>query len=160
MGNASSDSKATGGPPPKLPYWHVWTDDDGMTHQTCCELSAFSLQSMGGRAAPQWNDHLVTSGATVLIATLPVGWIGDWHGNPKPQWIVPLSGCWFVETTDGTRVEMGPGEISFGADQNAMPDADGRAGHRSGTVGDQPAVMMIVQLEDERWIAARPGAFA
>ena len=92
---------------PKLLYWHVWTDDVGATHQTRCELSAFQMQSMGGRAAPQWNDHLVTADATVLIASLPVGWIGEWHGNPKPQWIVPLSGCWFVETTDGTRVEMG-----------------------------------------------------
>jgi hypothetical protein len=145
--------------PPKLPYWHVWTDDDGMTHQTRCELSAFRMESMGGRAAPQWNDQLVTSGTTVLIATMPVGWIGDWHSNPKPQWIIPLSGRWFVETTDGVRVEMGPGELSFGADQNAKPDAKGRAGHRSGTVGDAPAVMMIVQLNDRAWVAARPGAF-
>ena len=102
---------------------------------------------------------LVTSDATVLIATLPVGWIGDWHDNPKPQWIVPLSGCWFVETTDGTRVEMGPGEISFGGDQNAKPDAPDGSGHRSGTVGDAPAVLMVVQLNDEKWVAARPGAF-
>jgi hypothetical protein len=144
---------------PQLTYWHVWTDDDGATHQTRCTLSAFQMQRMGGAAAPQWNDHLVTATSTVLIATLPVGWIGDWHGNPKPQWIVPLSGRWFVETTDGTRVEMGPGEISFGADQNAKPDAHGRQGHRSGTVGEVPAVLMVVQLEDETWIAARPGAF-
>jgi hypothetical protein len=27
---------------------------------------------------------------------------------------VPLSGRWFVETMDGTRVQMGPGEASFG----------------------------------------------
>ena len=47
-------------------------------------------------------------------------------------------GRWFVETTDGTRVEMGPGEISFGGDQNARPDSAGRQGHRSGTVGDAP----------------------
>lgn len=145
--------------PPRLSYWHVWTDDDGMTHQTCCELTAFQLQSMGGRAAPQWNDQLVTSDATVLVATMPVGWIGDWHGNPKPQWVIPLSGRWFVETTDGVRVEMGPGEISFGADQNAKPDANGHIGHRSGTVGDAPAVVMIVQLNDKAWVAARPVAF-
>ena len=93
------------------------------------------------------------------IASLPVGWVGEWHGNPKPQWIVPLSGCWFVETTDGTRVEMGAGEISFGGDQNTKSDGAGRQGHRSGTVGDVPAVLMVVQLNDGRWIAARPGAF-
>ena len=40
------------------------------------------------------------------------------------------------------------------------PDARGRQGHRSGTVGNVPAVLMVVQLEDEAWIAARPGAFA
>ena len=159
MGNASSDSRATGGPPPKLPYWHVWTGENGVSHQTRCELSVFDCRAWA-RAAPQWNDRLVTSGATVIIAMQPVGWVGEWHENPKPQWIVPLSGRWFVETMDGTRVEMGPGEISFGNDQNAKPDAEGRKGHRSGTVGDQPAIMMIVQLEDARWVAARPGAFA
>jgi len=95
----------------------------------------------------------------VLVANMPVGWIGDWHENPKPQWIIPLSGRWFVETTDGVRVEMGPGELSFGGDQNAKPDAHGRVGHRSGTVGDAPAVVMIVQLNDKKWVAARPGAF-
>ena len=43
---------------PKLLYWHVWADHVGATHQTRCQLSAFHMQSMGGRAAPQWNDHL------------------------------------------------------------------------------------------------------
>ena len=76
----------------------------------------------------------------------PVGWTGDWHPNPKPQWIVPLSGRWFVESMDGTRVEMGPGEISFGEDQNVR-EVDGKKGHRSGTVGDEPAVLMIVQYD-------------
>ena len=59
----------------------------------------------------------------------------------------------------GTRVEMGPGAISFGGDQNTKPDSAGRRGHRSGTVGDVPAVLLVVQLNDERWVAARPGAF-
>jgi hypothetical protein len=145
--------------PQKLAYWHVWTDDDGLTHQTRCELSAFHLHRMAADAAPQWNDLLVTSDATVIIANMPVGWLGEWHENPKPQWIAPLSGRWFVETTDGVRVEMGPGDLSFGGDQNAKPDAKGRVGHLSGTVGDAPAVVMIVQLDDEKWIAARPGAF-
>ena len=146
-------------PPPTLLYWHVWADD-GATHQTRCTLSAFHLQSMGGRAAPQWNDALVTGDATVLIGCLPAGWVGEWHGNPKPQWIVPLSGRWFVETTDGTRVDMGPGEVSFGGDQSTKPDEAGRQGHRSGTVGGVPAVLMVVQLHDPKWVNARPGAFA
>lgn len=154
-------SSATDDPDTKslrLAYWHVWTDDDGVTHQTRHELSAFEKQSMGG-AAPQWNNRLLTVNTTLLFAVLPVGWVGEWHENPKPQWIVPLSGRWFVETTDGVRVEMGPGEVSFGGDQKSKSDAERPTGHRSGTVGDAPAVLMIVQLDDDRWIGARPGAF-
>jgi hypothetical protein len=104
---------------------------------------------MGG-AAPQWQDDLGTGSATVNLSVLPVGWTGDWHENPKPQWIIPLSGAWFVETMDGTRVEMGPGDISFGEDQGCRVDAQGRKGHTSGTVGDAPAILMLVQLHDRR----------
>jgi hypothetical protein len=57
-----------------------------------------------------------------------------------------LSGRWFVESMDGQRVEMGPGEISFGADQNAR-EAGGRKGHLSGVVGDEPAVLLLIQFE-------------
>src|SRR5215471_14173700 len=40
----------------------------------------------------------------------------DWRENPKPQWIFPLSGRWFVDSMEGQRVEMGPGVLWFGAD--------------------------------------------
>ena len=49
---------------------------------------------------------------------------------------------------DGKRVEMGPGEISFGEDQGTRPDTQGHKGHLSGTVGNEPSVLMIVQLPD------------
>jgi hypothetical protein len=52
-----------------------------------------------------------------------------------------------VESRDGKRVEMGPGEASFGHDQQTKLDAQGRRGHRSGTVGNEPSVTMMVQLE-------------
>lgn len=131
---------------PVLHYWHLWADEAGISHQKRCALTAFEQQSMGG-AALQWNDRPDQTPGTVLFSVLPAGWIGDWHENPKPQWIVPLSGCWFVESMDGTRAEMRVGELAFGGDQNCTADAHGHRGHRSGTLGDQPAVLMIVQLE-------------
>jgi hypothetical protein len=70
----------------------------------------------------------------------------DWHENPLPQWIVPLSGSWFVETMDGHRVEMGPGELSFGGDQGCRC-LDGKQGHLSGAVGSEPALLMLIQLD-------------
>ncbi len=130
---------------PRVPYWHLWTDDAGVSHQVRCELEHFEWQGVGG-AAPQWNGAQPASSATVVITVQPVGWIGEWHENPEPQWIVPLSGRWWVEAMDGSRVEMGPGDLSLGEDQGCVADASKRKGHRSGTLGGQPAVLMTVRL--------------
>ncbi|MGH2415163.1 MAG: cupin domain-containing protein [Microcystaceae cyanobacterium] len=134
--------------PPTINYWHVWTDRDGVSHQSRCQIQDFKLKSIAPPASPQWMGQLKQDDATIVFAVLPVGWIGAWHENPKPQWVIPLSGRWFVETMDGQRVEMGSGEISFGEDQNTKADAQGHKGHLSGTVGDEPAVLMIVQFDE------------
>ena len=133
-------------PSPRVPYWHVWTDAGGVSRQTRCEMSEFDLSAISPPAKPQWQGAKTHSLATVFVTVLPVGWIGDWHENPKPQWIIPLSGRWFVESMDGRRVEMGPGDISFGEDKNTRKVAD-KQGHLSGTLGNEPAVLMIVQFE-------------
>lgn len=131
---------------PILSYWHVWTDAAGVSHQQRRNLGGFERQSMGG-AAPQWNAVPPGAPQKTIFAVLPAGWTGDWHENPAPQWIVPISGRWFVETMDGHRVEMGAGEVSFGGDQGCVADAAGHRGHRSGTVGGQPAVLLLVQVD-------------
>jgi hypothetical protein len=138
---------------PRIPYWHLWTDARGVSHQARCTLTEFDLKSMKAPAAPQWQGHRTTGEMTVMVTVQPVGWVGTWHENPKPQWIIPLSGRWFVESMDGQRVEMGPGEISFGEDQNTR-EVDGRKGHLSGTVGDAPAVLMVVQFETPPTVAS------
>ncbi len=130
---------------PSVPYWHIWTDADGISHQTRCKLDQFELKGVGN-AAPQWNNKQERSESTVVFTVQPVGWVGEWHENPAPQWITVMSGRWWVESMDGTRVEMGAGEMSLGEDQNCRKDAEGRNGHRSGTIGDEPAVLMTVQL--------------
>jgi hypothetical protein len=132
---------------PTAPYWHLWTDENGVSHQTQCVMSHFELKSAQAPAAAQWQGDKNSGAMTAMVTVLPVGWIGEWHVNPKPQWIIPLSGRWFVESMDGTRVEMGAGEASFGGDQ-AAAEVDGRLGHRSGTVGDVPAVLMLVQFDN------------
>ena len=131
---------------PTIRYWHLWVDGEGVSHQTQCAMDHFHLDSIQPTADPQWLGEKISGATTTLVTILPVGWIGDWHENPKPQWIVPLSGCWFVEAMDGTRVELGVGELSFGADQDCR-QSDGKRGHRSGTVGDAPAVLMLVQFD-------------
>jgi hypothetical protein len=132
---------------PVVHYWRLYTDAAGVSRLGRCEFTEFRLQSMQPPAAPQWQSAQTRANMTVLVTVQPVGWLGTWHENPKPQWIVPLSGRWFVESMDGTHIEMGAGEISFGGDQNCRAVGEKR-GHLSGTVGDVPAVLMVIQFND------------
>jgi hypothetical protein len=88
---------------PTVDYWHLWTDADGISRQRRCALTQFELKSMQEPAAPQWQGKKTSGTMTVMVTVQPVGWLGTWHENPKPQWIVPLSGRWFVESMDGMR---------------------------------------------------------
>jgi hypothetical protein len=134
---------------PVVNYWHLWKDADGISRQKQCAMTDFHLGSIKEPADPQWQSKKTSGAMTVMLTVLPVGWIGTWHENPKPQWIVPVSGRWFVESMDGTRVEMTTGELSFGGDQNCR-EIEGRRGHRSGAVGNVPAVLMLIQFDDAR----------
>ncbi len=134
------------GGPPVVAFWHVFTDGEGVSRQARRDLACLEMKTLAPPAAPQWNSPTMDGEATVRVTVLPAGWHGDWHENPRPQWIVPLSGRWFVQTMDGQRVEMGPGEWSLGEDQGTR----GRRGHVSGTVGDVPAVLLLIQ-RDRAW---------
>ena len=93
---------------PEIFYWHLWTDAEGVSHQQKCSLTEFEFKGVGN-AAPQWNDKQARCESTVVFTVQPVGWVGDWHENPAPQWIVPLSGRWWVEAMDGNARRVRPG---------------------------------------------------
>ncbi len=107
------------GPKPSIPYWRLRIDRDGVSHQRRCALTGFQLKGIGAAAE-----------------------------NPAPQWMVVLSSRWWIESMDGFRIEQGPGGFSLREDQNCTGQ-DGKRGHRSGTVGGQPAALMTVQLHVE-----------
>ena len=130
---------------PEIPYWQVWCDADGISHQRRASLGSLALNTVSEGSAQIWQRDGGPP-TKVLFLTLLPGDDSSWHENPAPQWIVPLSGRWFVETMDGERVEMGPGELSFGGDQGCQW-VDGKRGHCSGVVGSEPAVLMLIQVE-------------
>ena len=146
-------------PPEPLGYWHLWTDDDGSSRQTWCHLPPFLSGVLGPGDAPQWSLDLLQDG-NAFLTLLPVGWRAGWHENHVPKWIFVLSGSWYVESMDGERQVFGPGSFSFGGDQNCVAGADGRLGHLSGQVGDEPCLQLIIQRHDDAWRCARPGFFS
>ena len=133
---------------PHLWYWHNWTDNAGVSHMTHCPLTSFDLKSMSPPADPQFQARQPAGPAQVIFTQQPANWKGAWHEDPKVQWIVPLKGTWYVEAMDGKRVNLGPGDISLGEDQNTQPDAKGHKGHLSGNVTRGPVSLMVVQLAE------------
>jgi hypothetical protein len=131
---------------PQVPYYSLWTGPNGISSLANCALGGFEMKSVGGQAAPQWQRQIADEVVAVLFMVLPVGWVGEWHESPRPQWVVPLSGRWFIETQDGSRVEMGPGDIHWGQDIDTR-SVDGGRGHRSGQIGAEPCAMLLVQLK-------------
>ena len=134
---------------PTVEYWHAWTDPDGISRQERRPLGEFALAPFTSDHEPIWVRRDDATPTSVVFLTLPASQVIHWHENPVPQWIVVLSGRWFVETMDGTRVEMGPGEISFGGDQDTDPTREHR-GHQSGALDGLPCSLMLVQRDAPR----------
>jgi hypothetical protein len=111
-------------------------------------MNDFKLNTFIEGIPSVWQSGPRNDATSVVFLTLMPGVEYGWHENPVPQWIVTIVGRWFMTTMDGMRVEMGPGEISFGADQNCQP-IDGRQGHLSGAVGSEPAVIMLIQVASD-----------
>lgn len=150
---------ASSAAPAPLTYWHLWTDQEGISHQELCPFRAFTAAPLNPNVAAQWSAALQENGHGFLTQ-LPVGWRGEWHENAVPKWIFVLRGAWFVESMDGVRRTFTAGEFSFGGDQHCRRLADGRWGHLSGQVGDEPCLQLILQRHDDAWLQAPPGFFS
>lgn len=122
---ASAQSTNPQPPKPDFWYWDNWTDNAGLSHMTRCPVTSFDLKSMSPPADPQFQAKQPQGSAQVILTEQPAGWKGAWHEDPKPQWMIPLKGTWFVQAMDGQRVNLGPGDVSLGEDQNTKPDVKG-----------------------------------
>jgi hypothetical protein len=45
--------------------------------------------SLGAKEKDTYIDMLPQKPTAVWIAPFPKGWIGAWHENARPQWIIP-----------------------------------------------------------------------
>ena len=115
-------------PAPEPTVLHVVTDQAGRSHIHRCAIDGLVLGQVAADVPAVWQAPAVHDVASRAIWVLPTGWHGGWHRNPTRQWVIPLTGRWFVETQDGARVEMGPGDMHLGDDVNSTPDERGRVG--------------------------------
>lgn len=127
---------------------HSWFFYYLNSHQRLSSVDDFNLSAISEGSAELWQSPGKIGTTKSIFLELVPGNDSGWHENPLPQWIIPLYGSWWVETMDGMRVEMGPGEISYGEDQGSSRIDGHLGGHLSGCVGDKPAILMVIQTLD------------
>ena len=132
--------------PPQVYQTHVTLDADGHTVTHRCRIDGFATRRTIGTSPSMWATEPEHDPLSRSVWVMPAGWEGGWHTNPQRQIVVPLSGAWWVETQDGVRTVMGPGEMHLGDDVDAVPDDEGRVGHASGTEGGQPVVLLMIPI--------------
>lgn len=132
-------------PENKITYVSLYSDEKGVSHQAQCLLDKLSFQQFSVKGNPELvsTDDMHTTRYVYNI--MPVGWSGTWHKSPTPQWVIPVEGQWYIESMDDHKVVYSPGELSFGYDVNAKL-INGKVGHKSGSVGNAPAKVMVVQV--------------
>ena len=120
-----------------LKHIRMYNDQTGESHLETIEIP----QSPANAAPPAPLLHLSTyqlASRCVFYSAQP-GWFGDWHPAPTRQFMVLLSGKVDVETSDGSTVNLVPGDIIL------VEDTWGK-GHRSRNVSDTDFHFFVVQL--------------
>ncbi|WP_067709008.1 hypothetical protein [Erwinia sp. ErVv1] len=146
--DAPEQTISNGKTQPPVKFASVWADSEGATHIGHCRFEGLEYKSYAPPSAPQWIGVSPDEVESIAYAVLPPGYVGSWHHAPGPQWVITLSGKWSVETTDGTTLVQGPGEVQFNADSSSHPrPGDNRVGHISRTVGNEPNVQLIIKLK-------------
>jgi hypothetical protein len=131
----------------QITYSNLWADDAGKTHITKCVITGLHMAAFAA-GAPYLYGIAPEDIDSVVFSIMPIGWFGDWHSAPGPQWVVTLSGQWQVQTTDSSTLVQGPGEFQFNSDQDSFSKAPGGpVGHTARQVGSVPTVRMIITLK-------------
>ena len=134
-----------------IEYSQLWVRADGSTSVTQ-GLSFSGLERKGYSGTPQYVREFGPSDF-VVKRTLVTQMTGDnpWHYAPSAQFVVVLSGAWFVKGTDGSTTVFRPGDVLYQDNTKAHPAAkDGtqRAMHYSGVApGETTCSQLIIQVE-------------
>jgi hypothetical protein len=123
-----------------MKYSRVWTDEAGESHladltPTFIDTENYAIGVPVVGLSPPLNAGVVH------FVKFPAGWVGDWHPTPTRQKYILVEGQMGGATSDGSELVLQPGDCGL------LEDTSGK-GHRSWTVGDKDAVMIMVTLPD------------
>lgn len=118
-------------------FVRVYTGDDGQSHiedMTQPFESFVDTEGAYGEATPMEK----ASGMSIRIAQ--PGYLLEWHCAPRRQYTITLSGLAEVEVGDGTKRQVGPGDVLMAEDLTGQ-------GHITRVISEEPRYYIVVALD-------------
>ncbi|MCO5594299.1 hypothetical protein L7F22_048328 [Adiantum nelumboides] len=142
---AAAPAPASGTQPENFKYTQLWSDAEGETHIAECKMQGFREEAYS--ALLQFVRDDFGGNATKMVFTeLSVNLTQPLHNTPSTQFVITLSGSWYIKTTDGSYREFLPGEVLFQDNTKDSPAAKSPQ-HYSGAVGDVPCQQFVIQFD-------------
>ena len=120
-------------------FVRCYTGPDGQSHLEDLNPPFESFVDTEG-AYGEGTPMQGASGVTIRIAQ--PGYLLEWHCAPRRQYTITLAGRAEVEVGDGTKREVGPGDVLLAEDLTGQ-------GHITRVISDEPRYYIVVALDDE-----------
>ena len=111
----------------------VYNDADGESHIDDVEIE-MNNEGASGRASNMWEVE------GIIFREIIPGGSADWHPAPRRQLAINLSGEAEIQTTDGSKRHVGPGQIFL------VEDTEGK-GHLNTWLDEQVHEFVFLPLK-------------
>ncbi len=119
-------------------FVRCYTGDDGKSHLEDLNPRFESFVDTEG-AYGESTPMLGANGVNIRVAQ--PGYLLEWHCAPRRQYTITLSGVAEVEVSDGTKRQVGAGDVLLAEDLTGE-------GHITRVISDEPRYYMVVALDD------------
>ena len=117
--------------------WRVYSGADGESH---VEEMPLAMKPFTDTEGAHGEGTTLQAAAGIVFRVSPPGYVLDWHCAPRRQYSITLSGRAEIEVGDGTKAQVGPGDIVLAEDLTGQ-------GHVTRVVGNEPRLSAIVPLD-------------
>lgn len=121
-----------------MKYFRLYADRDGESHVEAVQAK-FDMAEYAP-PAPAFGISEARDAARYIMVHFPAGWTSELHPAPRRQVFVMLSGHFEAQASDGTRMDLKPGDVVL------MEDTTGK-GHTARTLDGEEVHAMMVHLE-------------
>lgn len=120
-------------------YTRIYSDEAGESHFEDISVDVLPVD-FAPPAAPL-NLAVPIDSERMILCSVPVGWVGDWHPTPRRQFYFQMSGELEVQVSDGEIRRFSAGSLVL------LSDTSGK-GHLTRALGSSEVDAVFIQLPE------------